>query len=345
MLTLPADAGNILNPTFSVVRVEDARSGSAGMGVVLTAPEQTVPVRLTASVQRTLGDLLKPNFRAAADRVPVIIKINEFRFVEYLRNDGKVEGRFRTVLNIETTRDGTTLPLTKYTADLRYVRSLSQTKQLSGIVRSALQNATIYISEWISENRDKSPALVKGLKFVFKDHIEQAADSDTVFYSPDRLLTWADFTGKPRGGRLGAAIYASFAYEGRSRWENGYLVVELTFRTFMLKSMSWVSPTVAVAGDYSLLHEQRHFDVVKLVVERFKQQILIDDDMTIEDYNSRIQYLYLDAYRDMNRRQERYDDDTRHGLVQSEQYRWNQKIIDELRRAEEQTRNLLAGRQ
>ena len=92
-------------------------------------------------------------------------------------------------------------------------------------------------------------------------------------------------------------------------------------------------------------HEQNHFDITKLVVERFKQQILADNDMDFDDYNSRIQFLYLEAYRDMNRWQTQYDRETGHGINHGEQARWDEKVATDLRRAEELTSIMTSNRQ
>ncbi|WP_266363761.1 hypothetical protein [Tellurirhabdus rosea] len=332
-------------PAFSIAAVDDQRPVSASLGTLLTGPQQTVAARFPESLERTLSQVLKPGFRADSARVPVVVQVRTFAYSEQLRPDGRIDGSFKISLAFKTFRDQKLVPLTSYTNETKYVRSVSQTAPLGGVARRAVENAMNYLADWLPANREAT-ALVKGVRFVFKDYTQNLKDSDTVFYSPKRPLTWADFGGKPRPGKNGAAVFASFSYEGKPRWINGYLQVELTFKTYVQKSMSWVNPSLAAAdhNGYYLLHEQRHFDLVKLVVERFKQRILVDDDMDAEDYSSRLQFLYLDAFRDMNRRQEQYDAETQHGLLPGEQDRWNRKIMDELHRAEEQTQGLLSSK-
>ncbi len=324
------------------MRVEDVRSDKSTLGNLWADAGQTKPARFASSLERTLMDVLRPNFQADTARLPVVVQVKAFRFTETMRADGKIEGSFKISMTFKTPRDQQLGQLTGYTTETRYVRSLNQTAPLGGVARRAVENAMIYLSDWVPANRQTSLSMLKGIRFFFKDYTTQDTKSDTVFYSSKHPLSWSDFQATPRTGRLGAAVFSSFSYEGKPRWVNGFLHVELTFKTYMQKSMSWVSPSVAAADKgYSLLHEQRHFDIVKLVVERFKQRILVDDEMDVEDYNSRIQYLYLEAYRDMNRRQTQYDDETQHGLNTMAQESWNRRIIDELRRAEEQTEGLL----
>jgi len=73
-------------------------------------------------------------------------------------------------------------------------------------------------------------------------------------------------------------------------------------------------------------HEQLHFDITKLVVERFKKKVsLLDADLII-DLNSMIQYEYLESYREMNQLQRQYDDETNHSVNRPMQAEWESKV-------------------
>ncbi|GAB3253048.1 hypothetical protein GCM10027347_12590 [Larkinella harenae] len=330
--------------TFSLLRVRDERSLKSHLGTILASSKSSLPVHSNEEISNVFTDLLRPDLRPDSSRVPIIIRIKEFVFSEKAKSDVQADGICRLELAFDVLRDGKPIQLTTYTARTIYKRSFGQTDRLEFVGRKALQSAVQYLSDWIKVNRDKSPALVKGIKFLYTDHTIQQASGDTVFYSQLRPLTWDDFQAAPRiGSRNAASIFPTFSYEGHSRWVNGYIQIELTFKTFMVKSMSWVRP--GNKDDYGLLHEQKHFDIVKLIVERFKQRIMADPDMDFEDYNSRVQFLYLDAYRDMNRCQEQYDQETQHGLNRAEQARWNQKIADDLKNAEDLTSIMLSTRQ
>ncbi|MFC5409455.1 hypothetical protein ACFPMF_09065 [Larkinella bovis] len=343
-ITIRKEPISVREATFSLLRMRDERTTKAQLGTILAAPKASLPVRSTDEITDVFGDLLRPGFRPDSSRVPVIIRIRELVFSEKAKNDSQADGVCRLELAFDVLRDGKPVQLTTYTARTIYTRSFGETARLELVARKALESAAQYLSNWIKVNRDKSPALVKGLKFVYVDHGIQQAAGDTVFYSPLRPLTWDDFQAVPRiGSRNAASIFPTFSYEGHSRWVNGYIQIELTFKTFMVKSMSWVRPTAK--DEYALRHEQKHFDIVKLVVERFKQKIMADDHMDFDDYNSRVQFLYLEAYRDMNRWQEQYDQETQHGLNRAEQERWNRKIAADLKNAEDLTSIMLSTRQ
>ncbi|GAB3340464.1 hypothetical protein GCM10027299_53890 [Larkinella ripae] len=330
--------------TFSLLRIQDQRSLRSQLGTILSGPKNSQPVRSNEAIAEIFTDLLRPGFGPDSMRVPVIIRVQEFVFSEKIKGESQADGVCRLELAFDVLRDGKPVQLTTYTARTIYTRSFGQTDRLELVGRKALESAVQYLSNWIRINRDKSPALVKGLKFVYIDHTVQQASGDTVFYSQLRPLNWDDFQAEPRGGSRNAAmIFPTFSYEGHSRWVNGYIQMELTFKTFMVKSLSWVRPVSK--EPYALLHEQKHFDIVKLIVERFKQRIIADQEMDLDDYNSRIQFLYLEAYRDMNRWQQQYDSETQHGINHAEQERWNRKIAQDLKNAEDLTAIMLSNRQ
>ncbi|WP_142684562.1 hypothetical protein [Chitinophaga polysaccharea] len=148
--------------------------------------------------------------------------------------------------------------------------------------------------------------------------------SDTIYYDFERKLQWDDFQAKPSPNGPSAAVsYTSFAYEGNSNLVNDTLRITLRLQVFFIKSASWVRPETR--NSYALAHEQLHFDITRLVAERFKQK-LRQTALNRDDYDSIIQYQYLQSFREMNRLQYRFDQETRHGLNVAEQIRWRDKV-------------------
>lgn len=168
------------------------------------------------------------------------------------------------------------------------------------------------------------------IKVVFvPDKRSEDAQSDTLFYHSERKLQWSDFKATPPGRRISAAVsYSSFAYEGGSIRKKDTLYINLTLQVFHIKSASWV--TAAVQDDYGLAHEQLHFDITWLVALRFRKKVT-EMELTADDYDSMIQYEYIESFREMNRLQEAYDKETNHGINHFVQYQWQQAIADSLK--------------
>lgn len=167
------------------------------------------------------------------------------------------------------------------------------------------------------------PATVIELNFEERQN-PAAALCDTIYYDPARKLQWDDFQAKPSPyGPSAAVSYTSFAYEGNSLLVHDTLRITLHLQVFFIKSASWVRPDAR--NSYALAHEQLHFDITRLVVERFKQK-LRQTALNRDDYDSIIQYQYLQSFREMNRLQYRFDQETNHGLNAVEQIRWRDKV-------------------
>lgn len=151
-----------------------------------------------------------------------------------------------------------------------------------------------------------------------------SSSGDTVYYNAQRPLQLSDFIAPPHyRGNSGAVSFSSFAYEGSSRLLHDTLQVHLFLQVFFVKSASWVLPEMASAQ--TLLHEQLHFDITYLVATRFQQKILAMR-LPADDYDSVIQYEYLESFREMNRVQDAYDNDTRHGTSSYAQQAWAGKV-------------------
>ncbi len=224
-------------------------------------------------------------------------------------------------------REGEPVQLLTYKGGARYNRPVSQQTVVEPALRQSLEEALRYLNTWMDQEADHNPKLARSLIVSIKDYTRNA-DDDTVFYAPARPLTWDDFQAPPTASSsFAASVFPSFAYEGQTDVVNGVIHLDLEMKVYVLRGSSWVK--AAARNAYSLNHEQRHFDIVKLVAERFKQKIQ-PDNLTLEDYNSIIQYQYLESFREMNRLQEQYDGETQHGLNEAAQQRWSERIEKEL---------------
>lgn len=335
-IVLKTEALGFTPKEFYVARVVDERPNKAAVAHIIpvTAPGKAmataaVPVDLQGGGLQAVQQFIGKGIPANKKLRPIIITLKEFELKESAAENGRVQGQAVTAMKFEMQGDGEVIPLTEYKGGVRYNRPASQEEAIEPALRQSLTGALAYFNKWMEENASSNPRLAKSIKVIFSDYAA-STPSDTVFYSPNRPLNWGDFTGNPsKPSKFAAAVFPSFAYEGRSEVVNGELQLYLDLKVYVLQSSSWVKPDARNA--YSLNHEQRHFDLVKLVAERFKKKIT-PDILSVVDYNSIIQYHFIESYREMNQLQDQYDAETRHGLDQAAQDRWNKKIAEELGR-------------
>ncbi|MFD3002694.1 hypothetical protein ACFS7Z_20150 [Pontibacter toksunensis] len=321
---------------FFIANVIDERKDRNAVAYLLplqrSAAEQPVkamPVDLQGGGLSAVRQFMQNNAPANSKLRPVIIRLKEYQLQEKPgTKTGRVDGQVKVAMSFEYERDGVTVPLIEYQGGARYDRPASQHGVIEPTLRRTLADALQYLNTWMDREANRNEKLAKGLKVTFTDHVINLED-DSVFYTKDRPLNWNDFKGSPtKPSKFAASVFPSFAYEGQPEVIDGVIHLNLVMKVYVLKESSWAKADAKNA--YGLNHEQKHFDIVKLVAERFKKK-LHPGRLTLEDYNSIIQYEYIESFREMNRLQEQYDGETRHGLDQAAQASWNRRIENELR--------------
>jgi hypothetical protein len=259
---------------------------------------------------------------------PVVIRVKDCKIVESLNNPktGVVAGDIHLDFTFAMEKGDELVNLLDFQGGISYQRGIRQVNLLEAFLRRSVNLSMKYFDDWINKDADNNQKLAKSVRLDISDY-QGGNDKDTVFYSSDRPLTWDDFKGRPRFNNYAASIFASIGYESSSTVEKGEIVVDLVFKTYMLKSSSWVR---SGNNSYGLNHEQRHFDIAKIVTERLKNTLKA---LPLEphNYERKVSYHYLEAFREMNQMQEDYDLETSNGTNGSAQQRWNEKIDSTLR--------------
>ncbi|GEO05701.1 hypothetical protein AAE02nite_33650 [Adhaeribacter aerolatus] len=146
---------------------------------------------------------------------------------------------------------------------------------------------------------------------------------DTLIYSMERKLTWADFKGKPKpadrhnGAQITVTINLQVKkvnfWTGKARYD----AVAVAFT-----DASWVKAAYKEA--YTLAHEQLHFDIAHLYAETLELELNSLDRTARqkEQVENRLQQ-YI---KDMTAYQELYDQETSGGNNIARQKEWAAKI-------------------
>ena len=318
---------------FFIAAITDQRTERgpvARLALELNRPAQ--PVDLDRGVATSFRQFINQNLKQTRTLRPIAMRIRQCSISETAVGN-RVTGRFTfaasfDLLGKDDAGNETSTRLTDYQGSATYTRPLGQTSVIEPTIRQALVASLRSLNDYMNREAGQNEKLATGLNVNFIDD-SRITNDDTVHYNPARKLTWADFRAEPRrGSHYAAEVFTSFAYEGRSTVRNGIITLNLTVKGYMLKNSSWGRDDART--EYTLNHEQRHFDIVKIIAERFKRK-LQPDSLTLEDYNSIIQYQFIESFREMNRMQEQYDGETQHGINSAVQERWNQKIDAELR--------------
>lgn len=139
-----------------------------------------------------------------------------------------------------------------------------------------------------------------------------------------RPLTWDDFKALPDSlSEWGAVTHSGIRlrYEYRKNRDSMMAVVKLL--PFMDMNKSWCKP--AAMNDYTLAHEQRHFDIAVVIANELAREIE-HTDFHLVDFAATIMKLHGKYIERLEAMQRQYDEATQHGDNYAIQLEWNDKI-------------------
>jgi len=258
---------------------------------------------------------------------PVTIRLKKFVVIETYLTGGRVEGHISLTMSFDLQRgNDDPMHLADYSGSANYNRKAGPPQEIEPTLRRVLEDGLLYLNTWMDKQADTNIKLAKEVKVTFTDYKEKKED-DTIYYSAKRPLTWDDFKADVPSSKYDAESFPGFGYYEHAEVVKGILKVELAIKVYLPKSASWVKDYARTP--YALNHEQRHFDIVKIVAEHFKKKISTEP-LPVSNFEGPINVEYLESFREMNRLQKQYDNETRHGSDQTAQQRWNDKIDAEL---------------
>jgi len=326
-LTAPESA--LIPAGFYISTILDERKGVDSIGTLLFSSNEksvTHKISLESTTFQGIRKFFVNNVVSDTSLRPLIIRIKECKIQEVLSGRDRVLGEVSLVLSFDLEKGSESVPLTQYKSSAKYTRPLINLSSVEASLRILLKNSLSFINNWINKEEVNNPQLAKRLRLTFRDYQQQHAD--TVYYNSSRPLRWDDFRETRSEGNFAASIFPSFGYDQRTKLEDGIIEVELVLKVFMVKSASWVGP--GSRSNYNLNHEQKHFELVKLVAERFKKKLL-SEKLNPDNYQGIINFEYLEFYREMNKIQREYDAQTSHGTSGVNQAIWDKKIETEIK--------------
>lgn len=303
--------------------VVDHRSQKETIGEVFDPRGIKLPVTIQGGLEASSTLLFQHSVQVRDSRQREIqVRIYELRLDESLQPKTNLyEGRIGLVLGFFVLGSFEPIHLVDYTASTQYQRSGFRMSQVEKLVNDLLLNSLNYFDTWIKSQSLGHRALADTFRLKITDR-NRISTPEKVHYDRSRPLAWTDFVARPTpDSRNNAEIFTSFSLEGLAQMDSGAVVQTLEVDVYMLPNQSWVK----APSDYGLNHEQRHFDLVRIVVDRLIRR-LEDTEMSLARYHSQLNDAYLDAYREMNRLQEFYETGTDRGRNAAGQSQWNEWI-------------------
>lgn len=316
------------NTNYKIAEVLDFRGGSPEkMGEAYYSRSAKAPILF----QKDLADLILARFQSeieVADSVQreIQVRLEVLNVWERYNPTTKLyEGRLEVKFGFYLLGDIDPIFLVNYQNRIIYQRSLNGINQLQDLVVQYMDEAFSYFDNWIKTKGLEHRLLADEVELRMVDLLHEATE-DTVFYNPARALNWQDFRATPDFlSRNNAVINTSFSIQGNAVLQAGTILQTLEFKVYMLQNQSWVKKP----DEYALNHEQRHFDIVRIVVDRLKAR-LYTMELTPANFQAKLNEVFFDSYREMNKIQEAYDQQCGNGINRELQEKWNMWIQEAL---------------
>lgn len=328
-----------LQTEYKILEVADNRIQKSNIGEVIQPGGNKIPVTFSGNLDQLATRFFRQGINPSDSAQNIQVRIYELELKEVYDQEQKLyKGDIQLAIGFFLMGSNEPAHLLDYLGSTQYRRSSFTMNRVEEVVNKLFQNSLDYFHNWYISQNLSNRALAKSIRLEIIDGNENST-ADKVMYDPDRPLVWEDFKDIPSPrSRNNATIFASFSLQGISLMDSGSVVQTLEIRVYMVPSQSWVK----TPSDYGLNHEQRHFDLVRIVADRLIYQLKMMD-LDLDFYQAKINEAYLDSYREMNRLQEFYDKQTQNGLNSEEQQRWNQWIDEALAGKWEKIDALLIG--
>lgn len=150
-----------------------------------------------------------------------------------------------------------------------------------------------------------------------------------ILWDEYRKLSWDDFKGIPDEVSDYKAITSSFI--GFTSITYGDSIV-LSIPCYFVKTESWSKNKM---GKSLLSHEQLHFDVAEIIARKIRKECSTHISKSLEETSNILQSYYDKYYGEYwDNINNQYDSETDHGIIESKQKEWEQKIAKELKSLE-----------
>lgn len=172
----------------------------------------------------------------------------------------------------------------------------------------------------ISFSKEAKKTDVRSVQVVIDPSLEE---HEEIGYSPTSL-EWKDFSGDPDTvSQWGALTFSGIRLRYKYVTKNDTTKAIVRILPYMSKDKSWYKPYAM--NEYTLEHEQRHFDITAIVANELADEIRRTNFNTV-DFPTAIALLHKKYITKLSKMQREYDTMTQHGDNYQEQQKWNNKL-------------------
>jgi DNA polymerase elongation subunit (family B) len=154
------------------------------------------------------------------------------------------------------------------------------------------------------------------------------ADNNLILYKAGKKLSIEDFKGKTDEHSDGvAATYSGISLEMQGLSKNGVMNITVKLTVYFDKTKSWMKRDGKT--ERVLAHEQIHFDLTAMKACALAKA-LREESYTLQNVQQKIRQLQEQHTQELNKLQQAYDKETKHGTIADKQAEWAARVAKEL---------------
>ncbi len=322
-LQLSPSTASIKN--FYVLDVTDGRKDTLNNGMIsLNNKKTAAEFKYGAASQMEVfaSSLLKNE-----EKIPIVLQINKLLLSDRTSGSTRI---YKVDLSLEFMRSdkGVNTKLIELSTWMEQGAGKNAKGIHEKVLSEILKKMFLQFDELIIKQQN-DPLFCKEIIFrvLSKHSANTGEESDTIYWSSDRKLTWDDFKGEPNSSYFAALSNCAFAQAIEPVVENKTGYINIYIRSALLKKGSWVRKSQS--DDDVLNHEQLHFDIAEWQVRSLRKSIS-EADLNLEMYEVTINKLTDVAWKQYNKIQADYDEETAHGTIVEKQQSWNKLVAEKL---------------
>lgn len=163
-------------------------------------------------------------------------------------------------------------------------------------------------------------------------------ENDVIEWSVQKL-SWNDFKGTPKAMRAVAMTNSGIYFKYGQQSEG---ILNFTIVGTFDKKHSWVQ--IKGRTDEVLRHEQLHFDITELHARMLRRYFSEQPFAAKKNLSGIINRHYKEQMQALNRMQNKYDSETKHGTRSDAQRKWEERIHRDLEKLASFTHHELSWR-
>ena len=169
------------------------------------------------------------------------------------------------------------------------------------------------------------------INIVYDTTASAVRNADTIFYTPIKKLNWSNFKASvptPNASGNVANSSVGFLFRASMVGNSKGTTVNITIKSYFIPSSSW--GVAKNKTEYILAHEQLHFDIARLGAAMLTAN-LRNATYTTSNLSQQLTSMYQKSWDSYLALQAKYDKETNHSIIKTEQEKWNLKVQNELK--------------